>query len=422
MPYAVCYSYNEGPWERYGTSNDGKQAAARLKELQGFNTPAQGYRWKIQKLRDDGLPDDWREREAERFRNGTYEPVPWADADWYQPFALEHFVHLSLKQPGKIAYTETAAKGEQDRQTIIGAGRYLTKFFKDALTPSEIEEWACRVSVDAEACGLKITDDPDEIERVYDGGPNSCMRGESCVRVYAGPDLALAYTGEIDNASGRCVVWPEKKIYSTIYGDCTRLQMLLADRGYTRGSIRGARVRRIESDYGFVMPYVDDVSGASDTGEFLVLDDEGRLDTKSTDGHTGLRGTPCDRCGGHVDEEDLIYVDEIEEYWCDGCASDTTYCELHAQRLLDDNHIFAEVHVLSSGGSYARANDGIGRYVRTYGLHLAWAATDHEDVIEVSAGDGAYATREAVEFAQMIENIARSSYALVHAPELPLAA
>lgn len=397
MPYDVQYADNSDVWRSYHCTSDGAHAGRLLKQYQSAHSETPVYRWRIRKLRDDGLPDDWKEREQERFTRGDYEPVPWADADWYQPFAGEHFCHLSLKQPGKIAYTENAAKGEQDRQTIVGPGRYLTKFFKDKLTPSEIEELACRVSVDADACGMKITQDADEIEEVYVNGPSSCMSGDDFsthpARVYAGPDLALAYTGAIDDASGRAVVWPEKKLYSDIYGDCTRLKMLLTEAGYTYGRMVGARVRKIAADNGYVMPYVDGVHGAEVEGEFIRLG-SGSLCTQNTCGATN-GGPECANCGNIYDEDDGYYIDEVEEVWCDSCAADTTRCEVTGERYRDDSNTFVEVHSLiyqNLGWSNL-----IGTYHYGYALGSITAnqdnCTEDNNIVEVA---GEYWTLEAL--------------------------
>ena len=384
----------------YEVYREGSLAGPALKRAMERYKYLEGYKWRIRKLRDDGLPEDWREREKMRFENGTYKPVPWSDEEWYQPVANEHFCYLSLKEPGKIAYTENAQKGEADRQTIIGAGRYLTRYFKDQLDASEIERLACLVSVEADACGLKVTQDADEIEEVYENGPRSCMAGSAddfsgpChpARVYAGPDLGLAYTGAREKASGRAVVWPEKKRYGRIYGDETRMRMLLEEAGYSKGSFYGARIRRIDAgDNEFVMPYIDGFSTVDDDGTYIVLRD-GEICCENTSGLGEINNRQyCPSCGDMEDRDDFTYIEDVGESWCGYCTREhATYCELSDEYLSDRRNTFVEVNVVSQRWDTIQQ-----RYVPYLSTATAWQ--DHDDVIYVEDSDE-YWTQEALDF------------------------
>lgn len=428
MPqYQVGYcfglgSFGVGSWRQHsGPYGDGAAAARELKLLQATHTVADGYRWSIKKFRDDGLPEDWKEREAARFANGSYEPVPWANQSWAEK-AAEHFAHLSLNDPGKIAYTEDAAKGECDRQTRIAPGRYLKKHFGDVLTAAEIEEYASEVSILTNACSLKITSDADEIERVYVNGPNSCMSGDEddfsghChpTRVYAGPDLALAYTGDTDDASGRVVVWPEKKRYSTIYGDGARLRMLLKDAGYEPGPMTGARIRRIpdSNGNGFVMPYIDGhySVGESDCRQFFIIGDHG-YDCSNTGGTTwNANAATCERCGDRYDpESEGYYLESIEENWCDSCGMDhTVHCEVTGVTYPDSE---ATVEVHGSTRLYAFQWHGACfncpafEYTDHTRTAVLSAIEDHEEVIYLEDREE-YWQRSVVELIEVIREFA----------------
>lgn len=120
--------------------------------------------------------------------------------------------------------------------------------------------------------GLAYT--PDEIEWVYALGPKSSMTfppswfnsdGIHPVRVYGAGDLALAYLLECDSVAktkifvARAVVWPEKKICSSIYGEeKNMLAYLLLMSGYSLGALYGARLRKVQlANGGYVIPFID---------------------------------------------------------------------------------------------------------------------------------------------------------------------
>src|SRR3546814_4208725 len=71
------------------------------------------------------------------------------------------------------------------------------------------------------------------------------------------PVTAIAYIGPRDNARARSVVWPVRKIYTSLYGDVSRLRLLLENAGYAKGGLNGARIRRIVDGDSFVVPYID---------------------------------------------------------------------------------------------------------------------------------------------------------------------
>ncbi|MFB2553931.1 hypothetical protein [Ensifer soli] len=229
---------------------------------------------------------------------------PWLRHNWFRA-NFRRWVELlpvpSKTQPGRLAYYTSSAKRAARRETPIKAGRWLQKYFGDILTQEQIKEHALEWEA---ACGpvdVHITQDADEIEAVYRSNHNgSCMwfgdtsyRG-SChpARVYAGPDLGIAYIGTTDDAKGRCLVWREKKIffYKT-YGDGDRLKSALVTAGYTEAgsdAFTGARLQRIPYEDRYVMPYVDTHEAATDDGEFVILDDDGEIGCRSSDHIRGL--------------------------------------------------------------------------------------------------------------------------------------
>lgn len=314
---------------------------------------------------------DWQTREKLRFADGTYSPTPWHDEPWYQARHDEHFCHVSTEQAGKIAFTENAAKGQVDRQLVMSPGRYLNRFFSEHLDNNAIEGWCARLSVQLEEDALKITQDADEIEEVYVGGPSSCMAHAArdfdslChpTRVYAGPDTALAYIGSREDAKARSIVWPSRKIYTSIYGDVSRLRLLLENAGYTEGGLNGARIRRIEDGDSFVVPYIDAGDDLADDGQYLIIG-RGSISSENTN---GLGHSPwyCPRCDDDARPHDEVYyADGSSEEWCYHCYDHhTVYCD-HNERRYSDAESFVTVH--HEHGADTVLEDDAGDYGAVY--------------------------------------------------------
>lgn len=270
----------------------------------------------------------WELREQAKFAVGDYRPVPWANE---LPPIPGHYAHLSSTKPGLIAYTQTAAKGEADKQTQIRPGRYLTQFYPD-LPAETIRRLVNGV---ARPATLAFARTADEIEQVYLNGPNSCMSRPATsfdspchpVRVYGDSDLALAYATPPGGApTARALVWPEHKHFGRIYGDEVLLVRLLEEEGFVSGSLVGARIRRIpadpDDDVKVVMPYLDD------TGSFEIVDEQwlqidGPFCASRTDGVALLQDrSVCDHCDESCDE---LY-DVGSERWCEGCRDSDAFC------------------------------------------------------------------------------------------------
>lgn len=263
----------------------------------------------------------WRYRERNRLRDGTYVRTPWEDAGHCA--YPDHFCHMSVDKPGMVSYTESVEKGLQDRQTRVRPGKYLETFYKpdDRMTDSEIARFVARCALYADSKGLQIADTAEDVVKVYIGGPSSCMDGDHFenmrvdqhpAMVYSKPgDLAVAYFGEIDSASQRCVVWPDKKVYSRIYGTGP-LSMQLNAAGYTAGDLDGAHIRLIRCDRGILMPYIDNVDAASVvSGRSKIRLGSGPISTSETTGY--WNEDDCDDC----DRED-----EYDTFNCDHCGND----------------------------------------------------------------------------------------------------
>lgn len=232
---------------------------------------------------------DWRQRELARFNSGQYRLVPWARERWWvsliappEGVLRDHYAHASVVD-GMVAFTMTEEHGIADRQTRMKPGRYLERYCKPHLEPAAIRDWVSAFSVECAENTLHFATTPDEIERIYTSGPQSCMSAPASAyqtggvhpsRVYGAGDLAVAYlTRKTGKVNARCLVWPDKRIRTRLYGDEGRLVRLLDDAGFKEGALYGARLLKIplRPGFTFVCPYIDWHDYVHDEGEYLVI-------------------------------------------------------------------------------------------------------------------------------------------------------
>lgn len=223
---------------------------------------------------------NWKTREATRIATRHYIPVPWMDYVW---FKLDpHYAHMSRKQPGLVAYTSSEDKGARDIQTPIKPGKFLEKFFKDALTKAQIAEYANLVRGAAAQVAppttkpapsisvLRILTTTEDCVRAYTHGPSSCMSyptgGHSGkhhpASIYGGTsELTLAILERDGKITTRVPVWPAKKIAQRSgYGDIQTIHAELTTAGYTIQNapcFLGAKVSAIAEGTRFVAPTMD---------------------------------------------------------------------------------------------------------------------------------------------------------------------
>jgi hypothetical protein len=296
----------------------------------------------------------WRERESGRLRDREYVPLPWKhDPAWLSALGeldgddqrRYHFPHISVKQAGKMAYTQNEEHGFCDRQTAVRPGKYLTQYFSEYLDKATIDRFCGLVSSNGHQ--VIYTNDPDAIEQVYIAeGFGSCMRhtAESfngiChpVRAYGGPysSLALAYVGDLSRKYivARTIVWPDKKLWNRIFGHYDLLAPLLEADGYSQGSMRGATIAALtDDDRTYTVPYVDNVSrGSLSRNKRSIILGSGPIALDTTDGLSAAYEEEeeedplytCSRCDYQSDrsshfEGDLCTACDESMYTCDEC-------------------------------------------------------------------------------------------------------
>lgn len=326
--------WKKDEWVRVDSEvfGEGRAAAERMKYHNGlFSSSMSPFRTMVKpetKLSEVRDYPSWAEF---RFSTGEWQKLPWADEPWANKHP-EHYAHNSIADPCQIAYYATEAEAQMDVVTTLSPGRYLTTYYSDVLSSTEIQQWAVKVDVE---CDLKFATTPEEIVEIYShpNSPASCMRysddsgqwrgGPNPTFIYGAGDLAIAYLERRGKIVARGLCWPEKKVYGRIYGDVDRMTMRLDAEGYTcdvsshnmegrgNGGFNGARLLRVVSDnypdY-YIMPYIDSGYGVkqhpTDSNLFVLTYASGDVPCTYTN---GLSGDP---------DEDCDY-----DYYCEACAT-----------------------------------------------------------------------------------------------------
>lgn len=373
--------------------------------------------------------DKWKKREQARVIDGTYRALPWAHQDWWRSamaFAIhkDHFAHPSVEKPGWLAYTKSAEDGMRDKQTVVRPGSYLKTYFSSVMNYYGCSE---RGLVDQfmEAFGpleVKFAATEDEIISVYEKGPDTCMKGRrwpndrrNPAYIYAAGDLQVAYLGELNKATARVLVWPEKKIFSRVYGDIARLTRGLERMGYKWGAPIGAKVQKVklkevkfDPNRGpptacFLAPYIDKKNQAGgghlcvmDRGNHLEICEEGLPGSHHCglpDGYSGqyvpredeYPTFTCDHCGTpgfrQLTTINTKPEDGDEESWCPKCLKrDAIYCQYSGIYFPNKN-----VHFVLVDGVYWAEY-----YADMYAekCEATGALTNQDNLISVHFADG----------------------------------
>lgn len=312
--------------------------------------------------------------------------LPWAGK---LPAIPDHFARLSFKDPGKVSFYENEAKAKAGRRLVMKPGRYLTRYYPD-LSADEVREWASKADM---GVTLSYADTSDEIVRVYENGPSSCMSHPAddyassvhpCA-VYESPDLKLAFIEYGDKISARCLVWPDKKIHGRIYGDEIRMRALLEAAGYKLltkgdyGDLTGARLKLIKDRSHVVAPYIDGEGYAHVEGGYLVI------------GRSGRNVMRCDNTngfGGYYEEEDELYVADLDEYRSESWVEQHCYYDDDAEewnRRATRVVTALGVRGAEHGATYY-ADDGLSERAFLCALDGNWYNIGLEHV-EVATGD-----------------------------------
>lgn len=312
---------------------------------------------------------NWREREQIRLDSTQFIKLP---RKWEEVIDAwdEYRAHINPDDGTKINFYASEEHGRADRLTTMKGGKFLKKFAPH-LTDEKIKQLANMLTGNQHR--LTITMDQDTIVQVYRYGPTSCMAGSKFdgldhhpAEVYGGKaDLGLAFLGDSENATARCVIWPEKKEYGRIYGDDVRLRVALEKEGYYENEkgFSGAKINLLCKDHSdgairLFAPYVDNMPWACIQGEFLVLgrDKDGKKHVTLQD-QSGYYNTDLVRCAKSkqiMAVSETIYVRDKQEYWSE---------EFDSWRDFQGYYWSSETESVEVGGQLVRADQRY-RYVK----------------------------------------------------------
>lgn len=290
--------------------------------------------------------EDWRQREATR--HGLIDLTEFG----LEPIK-DHFLHISSKNEDvpdalMVSFTLNEEKGLIDRQESgRRIGRYLKEFYPQ-LSDEEITRLGGEISGKYNKIDVQFARTREEIRSVYERSRQTCsscmtynMREYSSynraedvmpVEAYEGPDLAIAYTLDVQGrVSARTICWPEKRLFGRIYaGDTDRFRAKLESLGYRKGSMDGARMDPIllstQKSGGvtykrFAMPYIDgDDQEVTFDGEHFIIgrhSDLGEVKGTGTSGYVEISSLCCVISGEEIDAynaERILGPDGYEVY------------------------------------------------------------------------------------------------------------
>jgi hypothetical protein len=323
------HKQGDGEIKLYPSRDAATQDAADLRA----SNPDQHYLVEGPKTKD---ALDWKARERARLLDGSHTPLIPGLRQCTVP---NHFAHVAKGDPKALAYTKNDADGVRDIQKRMDVVAYL-KIYAPLMSESDMIDIQ-RLHHAAVAAGdLKLAVTADEIVRVYtyhnrQGGVGvSCMRhdvsdysgSEHPVSAYGHSDLAVAYVeDEQGRTAARAVVWPQKKVYSRMYGGDKHiplLQRLMLTAGYLPSAgyyghtsnasphtLIGARIRAIpdeNEDRRFVVPYLDEGAYGlmDDDCEWITIADDASsgskvISIKETCGVARVSGPRCPSCNSN---------------------------------------------------------------------------------------------------------------------------
>lgn len=239
------------------------------------------------------------------------------------------FPHLSTKDKTKLAIYQSYEKFFLGQSKQISVGSFLTKYCA-GLTSKQVEELVNlhKFEFSDSDYEIKITNDPDEIVKVYTGEAHfsSCMQKpkgyfynnnyDSPTRAYGGGNTYLAYIVDGNNycvARTICMKDTEDNTYKYIrlYGDYTKFMVAAKKQELNFVSVDtlyGMEVKKLVTDYYEYtanVPYVDGNNQKFyDHGDKFVLGIKNKEDNSSnhyyyftTDGGVVRLSGVCDECG-----------------------------------------------------------------------------------------------------------------------------
>lgn len=297
-----------------------------------------------------------------RFARGKYKALPYEQLGLRYDVGHfnDHFVHIDPEDKTRIRYFQSEEHLEQDRHTTTSLGRYLTAYYADVYDANTIRDIASAFTAGAKRVDIRFLTTGEDITHAYMNGPASCMSKNTATYgldnhptyVYGDSDLALAIIKNGDRITARCLVWPDEKVFSRIYGDWRVMQEQLTRLGYSHGSLAGARIQLVDTDIrsydAFLLPYIDAYNEASVTesngcaavyvkDNALYICERGDHErglyeesyyASETSGYTRRRRREQCDCG-HTEYSNNIARDAIGSTACSNCVHTSPRARVH---------------------------------------------------------------------------------------------
>ena len=262
-----------------------------------------------------------------------------------------HFIHLNKSDPNLIAFTSNDKIGKKDGKTFIKPGKYLAQY--SDLDNEQIKTVVTNYKHEFVPPELFYADSADEVVRIYEEGPNSCMRGKDWkhenhpTRIYFGPDTKMAFiknkqgTGISARSLIRTDTTPHE--YVKIYGDSVLMKKAFTSAGIVpvKNGLSGCRFPLIWVDGDkyknkiLLMPYIDGgiskayISKDREDRKYMMLglapnseplDDYWKISATPTGGYQRLPDvTDCGNCGKLEFKEEIAEVNGSQ--YCKACSS-----------------------------------------------------------------------------------------------------
>lgn len=372
-------------WGTVSEFDSGREAAAWV----GANKAsyaANGKALCVVKVEPSACAVDWRAREAMRFHDGAYTPLPGTWADRIALSYPDHFPHVASSDKRKVAFTESESSGERDKQKVLTASAYVERFFGSSSSDSfwysdDRARFVSDMLGSSFAALMSPLGDAEAMVKIYRetatngaGSVSGCMShpvnqyatgGIHPVTVYAeGGELTVAFLrgygpdeqSNDDEGEGqsrysvnpdatwdgkgpilaRCLVWikdGQPKGYGRVYGDCEparTLRTVLEAAGYPQNNCTGARIAKVsDGDDNWIMPYLDIGDGSvTDRGDYWTAGGD-EWEAQRTDGllSESSRAT-CEHCDERCNEDDTrtVLVGRYEsETWCEDCRDNSAF-------------------------------------------------------------------------------------------------
>lgn len=268
------------------------------------------------------------------------------DLDGWE-FNRLHYLHVSREDKTKVAYTENADKGRRDIQLRTTIGRYIKKMFPDT-SDDNIRLASAAYTLKYVPPKILFAKTQDEIEIAYEESPlGSCMKRSHNniktithpVRCYASGDFVVAYylnpKGEMAARAVCALNEPGNPAaggkYVRIYGDSDRMVEVLNAAGFVHAgdAYLGKRLLRIldEGTDKWIVPYLDGyytTGSESSCGEYWDIGGHD-YDFQKSSGFLGRYvgeeddSRECGNCGNSFDEDDINYIERINQDVCNRC-------------------------------------------------------------------------------------------------------